>query len=80
MTYLSRFTSHFANVRFLLPFLAILFVPATRIAATEEGLADLEGCHAAILEVREHRKAHCDHFRTDAVTRQDGDGKTRHSL
>src|SRR5438874_8525515 len=36
MTYLSRFTSHFANVRLLLPFLAILFVPATRIAATEE--------------------------------------------
>src|SRR5213082_3682552 len=36
MTYLSRFTSNFANVRFLLPFLAILFLPATRIAATEE--------------------------------------------
>ena len=36
MTYLSRFTSHFARVRFLLPLLAILFVPATRIAATEE--------------------------------------------
>src|SRR5213595_898964 len=36
MTYLSRFTSHFSNVRFFLPFLAVLFVPATRIAATEE--------------------------------------------
>lgn len=36
MTYLPRFTSHFSNVRFFLPFLAILFVPATRIVATEE--------------------------------------------
>ena len=36
MTYLPRFTSHFSNVRFFLPFLAILFVAATRIAATEE--------------------------------------------
>src|SRR5437762_5313791 len=36
MTHLSRFTSYFANVRFLMPLLAILFVPATRIAATEE--------------------------------------------
>src|SRR5213595_4055993 len=36
MTYLSRFTSYFANVRFLMPLLAILFVPATRIAASEE--------------------------------------------
>jgi hypothetical protein len=36
MTYLPRFTSHFSNVRFFLPFLAILFVPASRIAATEE--------------------------------------------
>src|SRR5437762_13774842 len=36
MTYLSRFTSHFSHVCFLLPLLAILFVPATRIAATEE--------------------------------------------
>jgi hypothetical protein len=34
--YLSRFTSHFSHVRFLLPLLAILFVPTTRIAATEE--------------------------------------------
>jgi hypothetical protein len=36
MTYLSRFTSYFSQVRFLLPLLVILFVPATRIAATEE--------------------------------------------
>ena len=36
MTYLSCFISHFSNVRFFLPFLAILFVPVTRIAATEE--------------------------------------------
>jgi hypothetical protein len=36
MTYLSRFTSHFSHIRLLLPLLAIMFVPATRIAATEE--------------------------------------------
>lgn len=36
MTYTSRFTSHFSQVRFLVPLLAILFVPATRIGATEE--------------------------------------------
>jgi len=36
MTYLSRFTSHFSDVRFFLTFLAVLFVPATRIAASEE--------------------------------------------
>ena len=36
MTYLSRFTSHFSQIRFLVPLLAILFVPAPRIGATEE--------------------------------------------
>jgi len=36
MTYLSRFTSHFSHIRFLLTLLAIMSVPATRIAATEE--------------------------------------------
>ena len=36
MTYFPRFTSHFSHIRFLLPLLAILFVPAARIAATEE--------------------------------------------
>ena len=36
MTYFPRFTSHFSHIRFLLPLLAIMFVPATRIAATEE--------------------------------------------
>lgn len=29
-------TSHFLHIRFLLPLLAIMFAPATRIAATEE--------------------------------------------
>src|SRR5438552_4088507 len=57
MTYLSRFTSHFANVRFLLPFLAILFVPATRIAATEEKeetasyFGDWENAHGDKLQI-----------------------------
>ena len=57
MTYLSRFTSHFANVRFLLPFLAILFVPATRIAATEEKeevssyLGDWTNAHGDTLQI-----------------------------
>ena len=36
MTYLSRFTSHFSHIRFLLPFLAITVLPLARIAATEE--------------------------------------------
>ena len=36
MTYLSRFTSHFSHIRFLLPLLVIISVPAGRIAATEE--------------------------------------------
>jgi hypothetical protein len=36
MTYFPHFTSHFLHIRFLLPLLAIMFVPATRIAATEE--------------------------------------------
>jgi hypothetical protein len=36
MTCLPRFTSHFSHIRFLLPLLAIMFVPATRIAATDE--------------------------------------------
>jgi hypothetical protein len=36
MTYISRFTSHFSHLRFLLPLLAIMFVPVTRVAATEE--------------------------------------------
>jgi len=36
MTYLSRFTSHFSHIRALLLLLAIMFVPAARIAATEE--------------------------------------------
>jgi hypothetical protein len=36
MTHFSRFISYFSQVRFLLPLLVILFVPATRIGATEE--------------------------------------------
>jgi hypothetical protein len=36
MTYFSRFTSHFSHFRFLLPLLAITFLPIARIAATAE--------------------------------------------
>jgi hypothetical protein len=36
MTYFPRFTSHFSHIRALLLLLAIMFVPAARIAATEE--------------------------------------------
>src|SRR5438067_9298697 len=36
MTYFSRFTSHFSHLRFLLPLLAVVFLPIARIAATVE--------------------------------------------
>jgi hypothetical protein len=36
VTYLPRFTSHFSPFRFLLPLLAITFLPITRISATAE--------------------------------------------
>jgi hypothetical protein len=36
MTHLPRLTSRFSHIRFLLPLLAIMLVPAARIAATAE--------------------------------------------
>src|SRR5437773_9241491 len=36
MTYFSRFTFHFSHLRFLLPLLAVMFLPIARIAATAE--------------------------------------------
>ena len=57
MTYLSRFTCHFSHVCFLLPLLAILLVPATRIAATEEKeevssyLGDWTNAHGDTLQI-----------------------------
>ena len=40
MTYLLRFTSHFSHLRFLLPLLAIMFLPIAGITATEEEEAE----------------------------------------
>ena len=40
MTYISRFTSHFPRIRFLLPLLAITFLPIAGIKATEEEEAE----------------------------------------
>jgi hypothetical protein len=57
MTYISRFTSHFSHLRFLLPFLAIMFVPTTRITATAEEeeaapyYGDWENAHGDKLQI-----------------------------
>ena len=57
MTYFSRFASHFSHIRFLLPLLAVMFVPATRIAATEEKeevssyLGDWTNAHGDTLQI-----------------------------
>src|SRR2546430_17655115 len=57
MTYLSRFTSHFSPLGFLLPLLAIMLVPATRIAATAEEeeatpyYGDWENAHGDKLQI-----------------------------
>src|SRR5216110_2919052 len=57
MTSLSRFTSHFSHLRFLLPLLAIMFVPATRITATAEEeeetpyYGDWENAHGDKLQI-----------------------------
>jgi hypothetical protein len=57
MTYFSRFTSHFSHVRFLLPLLAITFLPVARIAATAEEeeathyYGDWENAHGDKLQI-----------------------------
>jgi len=57
MTYFSRFTSHFSQIRFFLPLLAIMFVPATRMAAAEEEeeatpyYGDWENAHGDKLQI-----------------------------
>ena len=57
MTYLLRFSSHFSHLRFLLPLLAIMFVPATRITATAEEeeatpyYGDWENAHGDKLQI-----------------------------
>ena len=57
MTYLLHFSSHFSHLRFLLPLLAIMFVPATRITATAEEeeatpyYGDWENAHGDKLQV-----------------------------
>jgi hypothetical protein len=57
MTYFSPFTSHFSHVRFLLPLLAITFLPVARIAATAEGeeathyYGDWENAHGDKLQI-----------------------------
>src|SRR2546426_5066932 len=57
MTYLSRFTSHFSPLGFLLPLLAIMLVLATRIAATAEEeeatpyYGDWENAHGDKLQI-----------------------------
>src|SRR5437588_2467654 len=57
MTYLLRFSSHFSHLRFLLPLLAIIFVPATRITATAEEeeatpyYGDWENAHGDKLQI-----------------------------
>ena len=57
MTYLSRFTSHFSHLRFLLPLLAIMLIPATRITATAEEeeatpyYGDWENAHGDKLQI-----------------------------
>jgi hypothetical protein len=57
MTYFSRFTSHFSHLRFLLPLLAITFLPIARIAATAEEeeatpyYGDWENAHGDKLQI-----------------------------
>jgi hypothetical protein len=57
MTYLSRFTAHFSHLRFLLPLLAIMLVPAARIVATAEEeeatpyYGDWENAHGDKLQI-----------------------------
>ena len=57
MTSLSRFTSHFSHLRFLLPLLAIMLIPATRITATAEEeeatpyYGDWENAHGDKLQI-----------------------------
>src|SRR5213592_4875362 len=57
MTSLLRFSSHFSHLRFLLPLLAIMFVPATRITATVEEeeatpyYGDWENAHGDKLQI-----------------------------
>ncbi len=57
MTYLSRFTSHFSRIGFLLPLLAIMLIPATRITATAEEeeatpyYGDWENAHGDKLQI-----------------------------
>src|SRR5207244_12001380 len=57
MTYLSRFTSHFSHLGFLLPLLAIMLIPATRITATAEEeeatpyYGDWENAHGDKLQI-----------------------------
>ena len=57
MTYRLRFSSHFSHLRFLLPLLAIMFVPATRITATAEEeeatpyYGDWENAHGDKLQI-----------------------------
>ena len=57
MTYFSRFTSHFSHLRFLLPLLAVVFLPIARIAATVEEeeatpyYGDWENAHGDKLQI-----------------------------
>jgi hypothetical protein len=57
MTYFSRFSSHFSHLRFLLPLLAITFLPIARIAATAEEeeatpyYGDWENAHGDKLQI-----------------------------
>jgi hypothetical protein len=57
MIYLARFTSHFSQLRFLLPLLAVTFLPIARIAATAEEeeanpyYGDWENAHGDKLQI-----------------------------